>query len=44
MLQITNKSETRIIDLIPGQYRSGDVIVGKHILIAAADRYFPALF
>jgi Fic family protein len=37
MLQITNKSGAKIIDLIPGQYRSGDVIVGKHIPISAAD-------
>lgn len=36
MLQITNKSGDKVIDLIPGQYRSGDVIVGKHIPISAA--------
>ncbi len=36
MLQITNKPGTKVIDLIPGQYRSGDVIVGKHIPISAA--------
>ena len=36
MLQITNKSGDKVLDLVPGQYRSGDVIVGKHIPISAA--------
>ena len=36
MLQINNRSGTKVIDLIPGQYRDGDVIVGKHIPISAA--------
>lgn len=36
MLKIRNKEATRIIDLVPGQYRDGDVIVGKHIPISAS--------
>ncbi|MEL6578657.1 MAG: Fic family protein [Cyanobacteria bacterium J06621_12] len=36
MLQITNKSGDKVIDLVPGEYRSGEVIVGKHIPISAA--------
>ncbi len=36
MLEIKNKEETRVINLVPGQYRDGDVIVGKHIPISAA--------
>ncbi|MFM2312314.1 MAG: hypothetical protein RLZZ04_1590 [Cyanobacteriota bacterium] len=36
MLTINNKPGTKIIEIIPGQYRSRDVIVGKHIPISAA--------
>lgn len=36
MLTINNKSGTKVIEFIPGQYRGGDVIVGKHIPISAA--------
>jgi Fic family protein len=36
MLKIENKAKTQTIDLIPGKYRDGDVIVGKHIPISAA--------
>ena len=36
MLQINNKSGTKVIDLVPGKYRTGDVIIGKHIPISAA--------
>ena len=35
MLQVRNKEDTRTINLIPGQYRDGNVVVGKHIPISA---------
>ena len=36
MLKIENQAKTQTIDLIPGKYRDGNVIVGKHIPISAA--------
>ena len=31
MLKISNKQETKTLNLIPGEYRLGDVVIGKHI-------------
>lgn len=35
MLSVENKEGTKVIKIIPGQYRDGNVIVGKHIAISA---------
>jgi len=35
MLNIKNKEETQVIELIPGQYRDGNVIVGQHVAISS---------
>lgn len=35
MLKISNTQGTKTIDLIPGKYRSGNVVIGRHIPISA---------
>ncbi|MGL6344754.1 MAG: Fic family protein, partial [Waterburya sp.] len=35
MLNVENKEGTKVIEILPGKYRDGNVIVGKHIAISA---------
>jgi Fic family protein len=36
MLEVANQEQTKVVQITPGEYRTGKVIVGKHIPISAA--------
>lgn len=36
MLNVENKEGTKFVEIVPGQYRDGNVIVGRHIAISAS--------
>jgi Fic family protein len=36
MLEVANQEQTKVVKITPGEYRTGKVIVGKHIPVSAA--------
>jgi hypothetical protein len=44
MLNVENKEGTKFVEIIPGQYRDGNVIVGRHTAVCGQIRYSKASY